>query len=103
MEPTAVLLRYMAIVIFSRGGFAPPTGAFAMKPSAIIGIILVVLGIAGFAIGHFSYTTDKTVVALGPLTATVGEQHNVDIPDIAAGAAVLAGVVLLIAGMRRSA
>jgi hypothetical protein len=43
------------------------------------------------------------LVAVGPLTATVGEQHNVDIPDIAAGATVLAGMVLLVAGMRRSA
>lgn len=74
-----------------------------MKPLSLVGVFFVVLGIAGFAIGHFSYTTDKTVVALGPITATVGEQHNVQIPDIAAGAAVLAGVVLLVAGMRRSA
>jgi hypothetical protein len=43
------------------------------------------------------------LVSIGPLTATVGEQHNVDIPDTAAGATVLAGMVLLVAGMRRSA
>lgn len=74
-----------------------------MKPLALAGVVLVVLGVAGFAIGRFSYTTDKTVLAVGPISATVGEQHTVKIPDIAAGAAVLAGVVLLIAGMRRNA
>ena len=73
-----------------------------MKPLSLFGVVLVALGVAGFAFGHFSYTTDRTVVAIGPISATVGEQHIVKIPDLAAGAVVLAGVVLLVMGARRA-
>jgi hypothetical protein len=28
-----------------------------MKPLALVGVILIVLGLAGLALGHFSFTT----------------------------------------------
>jgi hypothetical protein len=71
-----------------------------MKPLAIAGLVLVVLGIAGLVLGRFSYTTDRKVIDVGPITASVTEQHNVDIPDIAGIGAIVAGVVLVFLSRR---
>jgi len=73
-----------------------------MKPLAIAGIVLIVLGIAGLAVGRFSYTTEEKVVDVGPLEATVDEEHHVAIPDVAAIAAILAGGALVVLGRRRA-
>ena len=54
-----------------------------MKPLAVAGLLLIVVGIAGLALGRFSYTTEKKVIDLGPITASVDEKHNIDIPDVA--------------------
>lgn len=72
-----------------------------MRPLVLIGVILIVLGIAGFVIKRVTYTKDTAEVNVGPLQVTTAERRTVDIPDIAAGAAVVAGVVLVIAGRSR--
>jgi hypothetical protein len=73
-----------------------------MKSLAVVGVILIVLGIAGLVMGRFSYTTEKKVIDVGPVTASVDEKHNVDIPDIAGVGALIAGAVLVFLS-RRSA
>ncbi|MEA2781143.1 MAG: hypothetical protein QOK29_2687 [Rhodospirillaceae bacterium] len=73
-----------------------------MKPLAMAGLVLIGLGIAGLLLGRFSYTTEKKVIDVGPITASVDEQHNVDIPDMAGIAAIVAGALLLYLG-RKSA
>ncbi len=73
-----------------------------MKPIAIVGLLLIALGGAGLLFGRFSYTTEKKVIDLGPVTASVSEQHNVTVPDIAGIGFLVAGVVLLVFS-RRSA
>jgi hypothetical protein len=65
-----------------------------------LGIVLIVLGLAGLAWGGFSYTTEKKVVDLGPIHATREENHNVPLPPIAGAIAVVAGVALLVMGRR---
>jgi hypothetical protein len=72
-----------------------------MKPLAIFGVVLIVLGLAGLALGHISFTTKKKVLDLGPVTASVNEEHHIAVPDIAGVVAVGAGVVLLVTGLRR--
>jgi len=42
-----------------------------MKPLAILGVLLIVIGIAGFAIDNISFTERKTIVDAGPLVATL--------------------------------
>ena len=71
-----------------------------MKPLAIAGLVLIGLGIAGLALERFSYTTEKTVVDVGPITASVDEKHSVDVPDIAGIGAMLAGAVLIYLGRK---
>jgi len=67
----------------------------------ILGVILIVAGVLVLAFGGFSYTREKKVVDLGPIQATTKTQHNVPIPPIAGGAAILAGVGVLVAGTRK--
>ncbi len=66
-----------------------------MKPLAMAGLLLIGLGIAGLLVGRFSYTTQKNVIDVGPITASVDEKHNVDVPDMAGIGAILGGGLLL--------
>ena len=73
-----------------------------MKPMALLGVALIVLGIAALFIGHVSWTETKPLVDLGPLQINSHEDHTVWIPTAAGVMAVLAGIGLVFAG-RRSA
>ena len=66
-----------------------------------LGIILIVLGLFGLAWGGFTYTTREKAVDIGPIHATREQTHNVPLPPIAGAVALIAGVVLLVAGRRR--
>ena len=74
-----------------------------MKPLAIVGILLIVLGIAGLVIPRFTYTTDEKVLEVGPIVATAEKEHSIRVPDIAGVVAVLAGAALVFASRRRRA
>ena len=65
-----------------------------------LGIIRIALGLFGLAWGGLSYTTTEKVVDLGPIHATREKTHNVPLPPIAGAAALLGGVVLLVAGRK---
>jgi uncharacterized membrane protein len=71
-----------------------------MGKTAIVGVVLIVLGIAGLAFGHFSYTQTKPVLKAGPLQIDSQEQHNISIPTIASIVLLLAGAGLVIAGRK---
>jgi hypothetical protein len=73
-----------------------------MRPLAIVGVVLIVLGIAGLVVGRFTYTTTEKVLDVGPVEATAEEEHDVAIPDIAGIAAVIAGGFLVYMGRRRA-
>lgn len=73
-----------------------------MKSTALIGVILIVLGVVGFAVGHIDFTTREKVVDLGPIEVNADKKHSIDIPDIAAALALLAGVGLVLAGQKRA-
>ena len=77
-----------------------------MKPAAIVGILLIILGVVALAYGGFSFTTQekKRVVDLGPiqLDATVEKQRSIPLPPILGVAALTGGVVLVIVGSRKS-
>ena len=66
-----------------------------------VGVILIVLGILGFIFGGVSYTREETVADVGPLEVERDQTRTLPITPIASGVAVLAGVVLVIAGSRR--
>jgi hypothetical protein len=74
-----------------------------MKPLAVAGIVLVVLGLVALAYQGITYTSRETVVDIGPLHATADRQKTVPLPPVLGIVAVAGGVVLLIAGVRKSA
>jgi hypothetical protein len=66
-----------------------------MTAMRIVGILLLVLGLAGFFTGGFSFTKNETKAQLGPLKLQVQEQESVNIPQwLSIGAMVLGGVLL---------
>jgi drug/metabolite transporter (DMT)-like permease len=73
-----------------------------MKPGTIIGLVLIVLGVVGFALGGFSFTHKEKVLDVGPIEATADDKESVPIPPILAGLALVGGVVLVAASARRT-
>jgi hypothetical protein len=72
-----------------------------VKRIAWIGVVLIVLGLAGFLVPRIVYSSEETVIDAGPIEVEAEERNAIRIPDVAAGAAVVAGVVLVVAGASR--
>ncbi|HEV8672867.1 MAG TPA: DUF3185 domain-containing protein [Methylomirabilota bacterium] len=73
-----------------------------MKPVTVVGIALIVLGVLALAYQGITYTTKEKVLELGPLKAEVEKEKTIPLPPILGALALAGGVVLLIAGSRRS-
>lgn len=71
-----------------------------MKPATIIGLLLVVLGIVGFAVGGFSFTHEKRDVQLGPVEIGHKSTQTVPIPPLLSAAALVGGIGLVVLGVR---
>jgi len=65
-----------------------------------LGVILVLLGILALAYGGITYTHREKVIDLGPIQATANEKEHIPLPPILGGAALVAGLVLLVAKRR---
>ena len=72
-----------------------------MTPVKIVGIVLIVAGALALAYGGFSYTKDTHKAEIGPLKFSVQEKERVNVPQWAGLGAILAGVVLLVAGRKK--
>lgn len=68
----------------------------------ILGIVLLVIGALILGYGGFSYISRDKVVDAGPIQVSADRQHDVFIPPIIGGVAVVAGVVMLFAGKRNA-
>jgi hypothetical protein len=71
-----------------------------MRPFAILGVLLIVLGVAALVYQRVTYTTRETVVDIGPVHATADRQRTLRLPPLVGIAAVAGGLALLVAGMR---
>ena len=71
-----------------------------MKPVAIVGILLIVLGVVALASQGITYTTLEKVVDLGPLKVEKKEEKTIPLPPILGAIALVGGIVLLIASSR---
>jgi hypothetical protein len=73
-----------------------------MKPTSLLGILLIVLGGLALAYQGFNYTRQEKVLDVGPIHATAERHERVSIPPILGGLALVAGIVLLVYGSKRS-
>jgi uncharacterized membrane protein YidH (DUF202 family) len=71
-----------------------------MRTGAVIGLLLVILGIAALAIHSFTFFTQERVVDTGFFTLDVQKPHTIVINPIVGIIAVIAGLFLFIAGRR---
>jgi hypothetical protein len=71
-----------------------------MKPIALVGVVLIVVGIIGLTVTNISFTEKKTVIDAGPLKVTANEQHNIPIPTVAGVAAIVVGLGLVFMGRK---
>ena len=68
-----------------------------------VGMILILLGLAGLAFGGITYARHHEKVELGPIDVQTTEKKTVPIPPIAGAVAVVAGLVLVMSDRRRAA
>jgi uncharacterized membrane protein len=73
-----------------------------MKGISIVGVILIVLGVAALAYQGFSYTTEKKAVDMGPIQIDKKEHHTVPLPPVLGGVAIVGGIVLVVLGGKKS-
>jgi drug/metabolite transporter (DMT)-like permease len=73
-----------------------------MKPSVIVGALLIIVGIAGLAFGGFSFTRKEKVLDLGPIEASADKKESLPVPPILGALAIIGGVVLLATSSRRA-
>jgi hypothetical protein len=63
-----------------------------------VGMLLLLIGLAGLAWGGFQYAQERHRVDLGPVDLSVTEKKTVPIPPVAGAVALAAGLVLLVMG-----
>jgi len=71
-----------------------------MKAATVVGILLIVLGIAGFAFGGVSFTHEKKDVDMGPVQIGHEKKETMPIPPILSTISLIAGVGLVVVGVR---
>lgn len=74
-----------------------------MKAATIVGIVLIVLGIAGFAMGGISFTHEKKDVDLGPVHLSHEQKKTLPISPVLSIVSLVAGVGLVVIGVRAKA
>jgi len=90
-------------VVAGSAGFTHPfvvrresNGLRFLTAMKIVGVVLVVLGIAGLAYGGFSWTRRDTIVDAGPIEITADKTDRFPLPPLAGGLLLVAGVVLIL-------
>jgi len=71
-----------------------------MKAATVVGVILIILGIIGFAVGGISFTHEKKDVNLGPLQVSHEQRQTLPISPILSTLSLVAGAGLVVVGAR---
>jgi uncharacterized membrane protein YidH (DUF202 family) len=74
-----------------------------MRGYALVGLLLIIGGIAALVVPYVTYTEKERVVDVGPIKIDSNETKHLPIPQIAAVAALVAGLALIFAGNRSAA
>lgn len=73
-----------------------------MKPAGIIGVILIIVGIVGFAWGGIKWSTEKKDAQLGPLEIKHTEDQGIKFPPVLSGICLVGGILLVALGARKT-
>jgi hypothetical protein len=68
----------------------------------IVGVILIIFGVLVLASEGITYTKTEKVLDIGPIEATAEREKNIPIHPLAGGAALAAGVILMVASAKQS-
>lgn len=74
----------------------------ALKAATVIGIVLIVIGIIGFAVGGVSFTHEKKDIDMGPIQVEHKQTKTVPISPILSTIALVGGIGLVVVGVRGS-
>ena len=73
-----------------------------MKPNALIGVVLILIGVVALVYQGINYRSRDTVLDIGPLHATAEREHTLPLSPIVGIAVVASGVIVLVLGARRT-
>ena len=71
-----------------------------MKMLVVIGLILAALGLVAVAIPSFTFFTRERVADVGFFTIDISRPHTIMFNPIVGGIALVAGIVLVLVGLR---
>ena len=60
-----------------------------MRAATVVGILLIIVGIAGLAFGGFSYTRKEKVLDLGPIQASADKKESLPVPPLLGALAIV--------------
>ena len=72
------------------------------SPIAILGILLIVFGVATLAYQGFTYTKHETVAQIGDIQVTADTKKTVYFSPLVGGLTLAAGLVLVVIGMKNN-
>jgi hypothetical protein len=71
------------------------------KIPLILGVLLIVLSVAGLIAGRVSYATHEDVMKVGPMQATVETRRIIVIPRVLSGLVLVSGILLVYLGSKK--
>jgi uncharacterized membrane protein YidH (DUF202 family) len=76
-------------------------GTIIMNSMKTVGILLIVAGLLGAALGGFSFTKDRQEARLGPIQLSVAEEQTVNIPLWASLGVIAVGAAVMVLAAKR--
>jgi hypothetical protein len=71
--------------------------------ATVFGILLIAVGAVALVVKGISWTRKEKILDIGPIEATAETEERIAIPTWAAGLILATGVVVVLAGARKSA
>lgn len=73
-----------------------------MRPGAVVGALLILVGIIMLSVGGFSFTRRERVADVGPIEVTAERERSILVSPIVAGLVIAGGLVLIVASSRKA-
>jgi uncharacterized membrane protein len=71
-----------------------------MKPTLLVGILLIALGVVALAYQGITYTKKEKVIDFGPIQATSETQKTIPLPPLLGGICLVGGIFLVFSSQR---